>query len=294
MDRLKLKPWLDRLFWNTEREEGPCVKLVLKHLDSNGSPGKVEVWSQKIPHKGQSVTFPAEEIPELMSDIQHASHDDAEGMAAGTQRYQLLSYVEHKPHAHSRFNFTMAASTSDDVDDTGATEPANMKGLLAQLMRHNAETHRASNQVIHQTHYILAKTVTSQQEYILKMENDRRDSLGMMEDLLSQRHERDLRSMEAENKEKRQQALFETGKLLLPAVVNKISGKKILPEETTPAEMMIRGLAESLTQEQLHKLMPILSPPQQIALVNFMSATQEDEPETKQLSSGTDGKNGSN
>ena len=61
------------------------------------------------------------------------------------------------------------------------------------------------------------------------------------------------------------------------------------------AEMMIRGLAESLTQEQLGKLMLILSPAQQIALVEFMSSTQDEEkPETKQLSSGTGGKNGSN
>ena len=45
----------------------------------------------------------------------------------------------------------------------------------------------------------------------------------------------------------------------------KISGKKILPEAVTPMEDMIRTLAESLSEEQLSRIMPTLKPEQQLA-----------------------------
>jgi len=287
MNQLKVKQWIERQLWD-DRDEGPATKFVLKHLDSNGRAGRIEIWSKAIEHNAKCVIMPEDEIPDLINEIGSASFDDAEGMAAGLQRYQLLCFVKHKPHAHSRFTFSTSAGT-DDVDDTGVSEPATHKGLLGQMMRHNEALMRTTVMSSNQTLGMLARTVANQGEHIEKLLKDRREGFETMEDLKSQRHDRELSTIEATNREERYQAMFEKAQLLLPALVNRVSGKKLLPESTTPMEEMLKTLAESFTEAQISAIMPTLKPEQQVVLVQFMEASQG---ETKQLASKTsNGKN---
>ena len=132
----------------------------------------------------------------------------------------------------------------------------------------------------------MQRTISRQNEHIEKLLADRRETFEITEDLKSQKHERELMSLETENREKRYADMFEKASLLLPAVVNRVSGKKLLPETVSPMQDMLKGLAESLTPEQLTKIMPTLKPEQQIALLEFIEASQGD---TKQLP-----KNGTN
>ena len=261
MNQLKLKTWMEKQLWNT-REEGPVVKLVVRHLDAGGRAGKIEVWSQEIPHEADSVTIDEGELPDIVQEIQMAAFDDAEGMAAGLQRYQVLSYVKHKPHAHSRFTFTMSGG-NDDVDDTGVSEPATTKGHLAQLMRHTEALMRTTVMSTNQNMAMLTRTVASQNDHI-----------ELVEDLKSQQHDRNLKTIQMENQEKRYAEMFDKATLLLPAVVNRVAGKKLLPENVSPMQDMLKNLAESLTEEQLAKILPTLKPEQQIALLEFMETSQ--------------------
>jgi len=272
MNEIKVKRWLEKHLWAT-REEGPVTKVVVKHLDANGRAGKEDVWACAIPHEGDSVTIPEEEVTDLVNDMQTSCYDDAEGMAAGLQRYKILCYVKHKSNAHSRFTFAMSGA-NDEVDDTGVSEPATGKGLLGQLMRHNEAIMRTAVMSTNQNMAMMQRTIGRQNEHIEKLLEDRRETFEVTEDLKSQRHDRELASLQMENQEKRYSEMFDKASLLLPAVVNRVAGKKLLPENVSPMQDMLKGLAESLTEDQLAKIMPTLKPEQQIALLEFMDMSQ--------------------
>ena len=288
MNEVKVKRWLEKHLWAT-REEGPVVKVVVKHLDANGRAGKEEIWSCNMPHEGDSVTLPEEEVTDLINDMHTSCYDDAEGMAAGLQRYKILCYVKHKANAHSRFTFSLAGD-NQDVDDTGVSEPSTQKGLLGQLMRHNEAIMRTAIMSTNQNMAMMQRTIGRQNEHIEKLLEDRRETFEVTEDLKSQRHDRELASMQAENQEKRYAEMFDKASLLLPAVVNRVAGKKLLPEHVSPMTDMLKNFAESLTPEQLSNIMPTLKPEQQIALVEFIEASQGDD--KKQLPESV--KNGAN
>jgi len=281
MNHLKVKRWLEKHLWTT-REEGPVVKVLVKHLDANGKAGKVEIWSCMIPHEGDSVTLPEDEIPDMLQDLETTCFDDAEGMAAGLQRYQILAYVKHKAHAHTRFTFRMTGDSDDDEDDTGVSEPATQKGLVAQLMRHNEAIMRSNVLTTNQNLAMLQRTVANQYSHIEKLLDDRRENFEIVETLKSEHHERELATRESNSRQDRFDQMAEKANLLLPAVVNRIAGKKLLPETVSPMQDMMKTFAESLSPEQIATIMPTLKPEQQIALMEFMETSQED----KQLPKG--------
>ena len=57
-------------------------------------------------------------------------------------------------------------------------------------------------------------------------------------------------------------------------LLEKSSKTKLLPENVSPMQDMLKNLAESLTEEQLAKILPTLKPEQQIALLEFMETSQ--------------------
>ena len=281
MNKLKVKRWLEKHLWAT-REEGPVVKIVIRHLDANGRTGKEEIWSCNVPYEEDSVTLPEEDVDDLITDMDMSCFDDAEGMAAGLQRYKILIFVKHKANAHSRFTFSLSGD-NQDVDDTGVSEPATQKGFLGQLMRHNEAIMRTAIMSTNQNMAMLNRTVSRQNDHIEKLLEERRESFELTEDLKSQHHDRELASLQMRNQEKRYSEMFDKASLLLPAVVNRVAGKKLLPESVSPMQDMLKGLAESLSEEQLAKIMPTLKPEQQIALLEFMEMSQGENNKPLQL-----------
>lgn len=157
---------------------------------------------------------------------------------------------------------------------------------MGQLMRHNEAVMRTAMMSTSQNMTMMQRTIGRQNEHIEKLLEDRRENFEMVEGLKSEHHERELASIEHEGREKRYSEMFEKASLLLPAVVNRISGKKLLPEHVSPMQDMLKTFAESFTPEQLSDIVPRLKPEQQIAFLEFMDASQsadKDAAKTKQL-----------
>lgn len=264
-------------FLYQERTEGPVVKLVLRHVTAGGQSSKDgEVFSVNIPHTEDCVTIDEGELSTLVTDIETAAHDDAEGLAAGVQRYKLLIYCKHQSHPFRRIAFRMSAG-HDEEDEIGLTEGPNPKGLLGQMMRHNEALMRTAVMGANQTIGMLVRQNSSQANQMEILLRDRRADYETMEELKSQHHERDLMSMESENREKRFQMMFEKASILVPALVNRVSGQKLLPESSTPFREMVRGLVESMDGDQLGKIMPHLRSDQQLAFMEIFESMRQEE-----------------
>jgi hypothetical protein len=82
------------------------------------------------------------------------------------------------------------------------------------------------------------------------------ETIALQEELLSQRHERDLDALRAARAEARKDQLVNKVGTLLPAVTSKFMGKEV---QKDPA---VGALVESLSQEQTQALARMLRPDQ--------------------------------
>lgn len=286
MNKQKISHWLERTFYIVDEDKGPCVKLVLRHVTQGSNSSKDgEVWSMKVETGEDVVAVPEEDIIIIVNEIEQASFDDAEGLG-GLQKYKLLAYFSRES-VPRRFSFRMTGSHDEDEDETGLSEPATKQGHLGQMMRHNEALMRITMLSASQNMGIMSKTISTQATQIDKLLTDRQEYFETMEDLKSKRHERDLMTQEVEQRTLLQKEMLDSAKLLLPAVANRLAGKKILNEKD-PMAMGLKALVESLNSEQLQGMMSTLSPQQQILLAEFIQTSQGDDgkEDTKRLEEG--------
>jgi hypothetical protein len=284
----QIEKWMRRLLY-TERDEGPCVKLVLKHVQA-GRSREGDVWSKSLPHSESATQLTVEDMRELAHEIEQIAVEDAEGLGQGTQQYKLLAYFLGSPN-RPLARYTLNVEAGDDGEL--GPDPANGRGLLGQMMRHNESLLRQCMMGTTASMTILQRTLHRLAEQNETMMSQRLDYVAKVEELSTLKHERDLQMIESEHRIKMQEELFDKGKVLLPALVNKVAGRKLLTEPVNPQAAMLAAFAKSLTPEQFQGILGTLSSPQQIALITFMEQFQDPE-ETESESEKGAGNTGSN
>jgi len=246
---------------------GELLKLVLRHASGAKTAAVCEL------DVDQKTT-----AEDYASSVMLAATDDANGLG-GIHKYSLASYFADRIEApRERFSFRIIAEENDeDGMDALSTEDGNAKGLLAQMMRHNEAIMRTSvmgtNDLIR--HY--QQMVSSQMNRNSELEERHTHLVGMIEEVSSLKHERDIASLRAASDMKRKDDLVEKGMLLLPSVVNKLTGKKLLPEEITPEKATLVAFGKSLTPDQLEKFQAILKPEQLIAILSLLDSVMKAE-----------------
>lgn len=210
--------------------------LVLFHL--NVANMRTSIWSL-------GDWFDPEETA---SRIWEAAKNNGEVMG-GAQRFVVMSYAtdaagtSNEP-LRSCF-FTIDGSFASDRDSHSSEPPTN-EGLLAQLMRHNQEMFRQHNAAIGALTHQLARTVETQANQIEKLMKDRMETVVVMEDLLSRKHERDLSNKQAEAQIGRRKELFEKLMQIAPIALNKIMGKEIVRQHTSALEATVTAFMETI------------------------------------------------
>ena len=254
-----------------ERPEGLCNRIVLRQLSVEGTGGR-EVTSFSLDHVPSS-----SELESLIQEICSTAQGDADGLGRHVQKYAIFTYFEQSISSLGSFPFMLSGEGADGDDDGfEGSEPANAKGLLAQLMRHNEGNARTST--------LAMGGVVREQARIIEKITERNEKLNeklievseLMEALQSAKHERDLESRRLEHKLKVTDEMFERVRILLPVVANKIMGKTVFPESVDPRVMIVKEWAESLTTKQVDALKNVLGPEQMIGLLEAVEKTQED------------------
>lgn len=275
MENHKLLQWVRRVCLNLDR--GRCVKITLKHVGSRGG----EVESFKVP-----VVQPNEFdgiMDSLANKIEMVAFDDAEGLSQGLQRYVCTPYFDKEgvEITVGRFTFAVAPSNEDEGDIVGMSEPANKDGLIAQQMRHTEAIMRVSVMSTSNTIAMLQRTINSQAEQITAMSRVNLELIQAREDLLTQKHERELMSRREEFKIKELSGLADKGKMLIPIIANSIMKKNLFPVKETAGDMFLKSFMESITSEQLMGLQSILTTEQLTGVITMIDAFKKAE-EAKQ------------
>ena len=243
----------------TSKPTGEVVRFELRHLPVGSKRGH-EVLTVNVPEKTDSEWY-----EHTGAEIVASAENDAEGIASGPQRYVITVFRDKNPEkSQGRIALMIAA---DDADEEGEieSEPATKQGLMAQLMRHNEakeRIHQSSMAVMMQA---LQKMVGSLADENSRLREQRFNDIEAIEDLLSQRTDRDIAARKADAQIGLMQ---ETGKKvagLLPVVMNRMMGGK-----SDGQAMLVNNILGSLTEEQKTKLIEAfgsldLNPEQQIA-----------------------------
>ena len=95
-----------------------------------------------------------------------------------------------------------------------------------------------------------------------------------MEDLATQRHRRELEKLAFETETEFKRTLLGRVGVLVPAVINRLSGKAILPVEDGRV-LALEALAESMDGSQMAALSSVLTPEQGAVVADLLSYAKQ-------------------
>lgn len=266
--RTKVDKFLRRMLYGDLNNVPDRITLVtLTAIKKMGTELHVIYFPKKSQTSG-------EEIEGWISEIEQIAYDDCEDLG-GVQKYALLPY--HGKQQRNRLTFRMAGEEKDD--DSFDSEPATKSGMIAHLMRHNEAYMRqlvgATNTIIIQQSKTIG-TLASQNE---ALQAKHVEGMVLVEELLTQRHERTMEDKRVDFQLGIKQDAYNDFRPLVPIIANKLLGKKVLPETLDATTQAMKSLMESLRPEQIQRLASGLTPPQQIAFLEFYEMFRQDEQE---------------
>ncbi len=263
----ELTPWVrDHVAFPNRELHGRCHKVVLRHLNVNREvQGDVTSFPVKLE------TGAEEEFAPLLHQIADAAQRDADDLRQGVQLYAVYAYYDRDRNYAVRKLFRVASSEEAEMDrQISPSEPANERGLVAQSMRHVEVMMRQMTVVTGMQFQALQRENQRLSEMNERFSQQQVDFLVLIQDTLNEANKRRL----AEKKEEASLAIKEEAlsklSALLPVVVNRIAGQKVLPEED-PSFMLMASLVENMTDEQQQQFYHMLSDAQKMTLAEIFA-----------------------
>jgi hypothetical protein len=246
--------------------EAPLAKFVLRSAAAGTKGIEVESFKVELDSEGE----PDDYVKRMMEEIVNRAQEDADGLG-GVHHYVLLAYERNNPKAVGRYTFRVEGD--EDGDSGTGEEGPNPDGMLKMQMRHNEALARIMTSGWGTMVNGLSRRLESQDVLIQKLMDKLVEGFEVIERARSEENNREIALLEAAGKEKRTELLFEKASVLFPVVLNRLSGKQVMDSEN-PAILMMRGLAESLSHEQIQKLAATLNMEQQITFWEVVKAVK--------------------
>ena len=273
MPKTQFSVWLrSQVFGQDEK----CRKIIIRHATPTARIGQV-LFSIDIPNDCPEDAAWDDWITEQVNTIENITQADADSSITGVEKYSIQTFhgEDNKPSA--TFSIRVRGENSDGEDDGLLSEPATKSGLLAQLMRHNEAIMRMSTVGTHDILKAMNSTIHKQEEVIEKLLNEKFENLGVVDELISRKHERELEQSKVAHDMEMKEKLFEKSMLIVPLIANKLlskgnNGQKVLPTETTTIEQELAALAETLTDDEIKQMFKILSPEKSLVLADLLKS----------------------
>lgn len=252
--------------FKSRKDSKPLEKFVLRCCPP-GKKGR-EVDSFEI-HD----SFSQDDVQSKAEEVLSRAQLDADGMG-GMQRFELCAHEKGERAACGRIAFRLRAEEDEWEDGNGAGDgEGDMRSVVLQQMRHNEAFARIFTTSMVSTMSAMTRRMESLDQTLERMMKQRMEAFEQLEEARSQQHDRDMDLMITTGKEERNNKAFERIMLLVPAVINKLAGQKVMNGQD-PLAMSLRALAESLQPEQLGLIAKALAPEQQIVLFQVLQTVK--------------------
>ena len=259
-----LTRWLSRELVK-DRKDKPIIKISTRHA-APGTKGN-EVETIDLTERQLSL----DNIPDLAEEIVSRAQTDADGIG-GVQRYTVTLYALGEVRAVLRWPFRIRAN-GDEFEEAG-DEPANAKGLMTQLMRHNEAIAKTMVQAVAGITTVMARRLESSDNTVTRLTEQHHRNMELLEEAKSDQHQRDMELLTTTENENRKNQMFEKLSLLVPVMINKLAGQKVMDAQD-PAVMMMKSFAESLSAEQFQEISKKLKPEQLVVLGQLLQPLKQ-------------------
>lgn len=196
--------------------------------------------------------------PKDLAELFESTAETFAGGVPGTQQFQVMAFYDDNERPQSFYPFR---KTCDPEHDGITTEPPTPTGQLSQFMRHLEAKERMTSQYTVSIFSILERTVKTQADRIAALEKEQFDAVDLAKEMIlksvAQNHDREMELLKAKQSAGDREKVL----ALLPAVVNRVTGKEIFPQATADTALF-ENLAGSLTEKQVQQLSSILTPEQ--------------------------------
>lgn len=298
MATTKVVNWIKKML--AFDNEGETVdRLILRHLTATVQGTGADVHTVRLPPKS-APGLDESHVSAWADELEHAAQDDAEGLQGATQSYIIFAFSKldrDRRRPVSRCPLRVAQGDGAGVGAGSAlalsggragelagmagggggggaygydSEPPTQAGITSMLMRHTEGATRialAGMQQIVQTLTRENARLTSAVEQAF----DRQiELIAAHESIVSEKAKREQEIFAATASESRKNEMFTKLMLLAPNIINRVMGKKAIPESTTPLQELVTELGASFTDDQSAKLMTILTPDQIMAFGTIM------------------------
>lgn len=247
----------------------PPERLVLRSAAPGSRGNDVETFEVRASE------LELEEIPVFAGNILMRAQEDADGNGPGVSRYVVYAYRKGESKPSGRYPFRLRGESDLDMDSESGEEAPTTKGIITQLMRHNENMMRLLVQSTGASMASMARRLESADKLNEALAKERREMFATLEEAKSEQHTRDMDLLLTEGSLKRKDAAFAKLMSLVPMVINKIAGNKVLPDKSDPLMMLLEPLIGSLNQEQFQAIAQNLTPEQQIMFVDLLKTFQE-------------------
>jgi hypothetical protein len=284
----KLAEWLAGEFARPEHET--CVKLSMAPYGEGRREETLLSWDRTT----EPAMFEQSRVLDLAMLIINTSEEfvDMLGTAAPRDGIRFVLRTVQALNGRKQKLFvvrpvrTHAASALGGASDVDPT----LQGVLALQMQQNKVLFENQNQLVTGTTGVLLQQITRLQSDNAKLESViERQSAQIVELQTSD----DARMMEAISREKadaRKDQMVGKIMALAPVVAAKLMGKEGAAGAPTPIALMVNELAGSIQQEQLYKIMMLLTMEQRILFGNIVQmASASGGGPAKQVTSGANG-----
>lgn len=264
-DRDKLIRWLSKQIRDSD-ESRPLKVIILRHYNAKDD---IENWSDFSDPSDNGIAI-------LAASISNAIESDAGGLG-GVQQYALYPYFGTNTLPDKRFVCTVVNASPEDEDGTGVTERADAKGLTHQLMRHLEAERKISTAAMMQMFQLQSRVIDRQAQHIEQMEAHRLNGITLYEDLASKKHQRDLDTMKAVNREQRFDEIARNVMPMLPLAIQKLTKGQLPAGENTPNPMMeaLMHWMASFSEEQMEGFLSVMNPFQKKLFEQFHKVLYE-------------------
>ena len=237
--------------WIVEPKDGQaCRQVSLVHLTSEGGPQPVNHWQ-----------IPADcNVEELATQIEEEALSTG-GRFKGVQDFSVRAHyaLGGAPGATAPLRIYIEEdSLAHDFGETLPSEGPHGKGVLQMAMRQNEAYFRGTIGVFADVSRLLMGIIRDLREDNQKCHAQLMTFREKYEDALDRTAERELAVYKVVEEEKRHGEMVTGGMALLPAIVNKLVGKPLLPDSTDAEVLFIRSWLKRLELKHLEQLQTIL------------------------------------
>jgi hypothetical protein len=269
--RARMVAWIKNHDAEYKPELGPIAISLVTWMDGPSESLLTVEYYPYIPNDlgGTGENRGKDSAEKLAGELFSYAEEDTEtrGMIS---RYALMS------EGSTEFHFIPSTTKTHRVDEQQFDEAATDRGERFQQMRHNEAILRLALAHAEAQAEQSRRVIDAQREEIDQLYKDRREQMKVYEELLSARHERDMEIKQMEAEDRRMARAGDMLAPMVPLLMNKAMGAKLLPENVAPQFEVLRNAVAGISREQFYKMLEILEPPQRVVFIELFKMIEDD------------------